>query len=226
VIEGILRDHGAMLIFEDTVAAFEGTGRVEWVTTQRGRRIECDFVVVGLGIEPVTETLAGTGAEIDNGIVVDEFCRTGVEGIYAAGDVANHYHPVFERRIRVEHWQNALKQGPAAARSMMGKGEPYDDIPWFWSDQYDLNLQYAGFHTEWDELVVRGNMEERNFVAFYRKDSRVLATVAINRGRDLRRSMQLIKAQRPVDATKLRDPDVDLRELLSATERAVREEVS
>ena len=226
VMEGIHRDHGAMLIFEDTVAAFEGTGRVEWVTTQRGRRIECDFVVVGLGIEPVTEILAGTSAEIDNGIVVDEFCWTGVEGIYAAGDVANHYHPVFERRIRVEHWQNALKQGPAAARSMMGKGEPYDDIPWFWSDQYDFNLQYAGFHTEWDEFVVRGNMEERNFVAFYRKDRRVLATVAINRGRDLRRSMQLIKAQRPVDATKLRDPDVDLRELLSATERAVREEGS
>lgn len=108
----------------------------------------------------------------------------------------------------------------------MGKGEPYDDIPWFWSDQYDFNLQYAGFHTEWDEFVVRGNMEERNFVAFYRKDGRVLAAVAINRGRDLRRSMQLIKAQRPVDATKLRDPDVDLRELLSATERAVREEGS
>ena len=226
VMEGIHRDHGAKLIFEDTVAAFEGTGRVEGVTTQRGRHIECDFVVVGLGVEPVTEFLAETGAEIDNGIVVDEFCRTGVEGIYAAGDVANHYHPVFERRIRVEHWQNALKQGPAAARSMMGKGEPYDDIPWFWSDQYDFNLQYAGFHTEWDELVVRGNMEERNFVAFYRKDGRVLAAVAINRGRDLRRSMQLIKAQRPVDATKLRDPDVDLRELLSATERAVREEGS
>jgi 3-phenylpropionate/trans-cinnamate dioxygenase ferredoxin reductase subunit len=158
--------------------------------------------------------------------VVDEFCRAGVKGIYAAGDVANHYHPVFERRIRVEHWQNALKQGPAAARSMLGKGEPYDDIPWFWSDQYDFNLQYAGFHTEWDDLIVRGSMEERNLVAFYRKDGRVLAAVAINRGRDLRRSMRLIKAQRSVDATKLQDPDVDLRELLSATERAVREEGS
>jgi 3-phenylpropionate/trans-cinnamate dioxygenase ferredoxin reductase subunit len=219
VIEGIHRDHGATLIFEDTVAAFEGADRVERVVTQGGRRIECDFVVVGLGVEPVTELLADTGAQIDNGIAVDEFCRTGVEGIYAAGDVANHYHPVFERRIRVEHWQNALNQGPAAARNMLGKDEPYDDIPWFWSDQYDFNLQYTGFHTEWDELVVRGNMEERSFVAFYRKDERVVAAVAGNRGKDLRRSMRLIKAQRPVDATKLQDPDVDLRALVGTVHK-------
>jgi 3-phenylpropionate/trans-cinnamate dioxygenase ferredoxin reductase component len=219
VMAGIHLDQGATLIFEDTVASFEGEGgRVGRVRTGHGRLIECDFVVMGLGIEPVTELLADTGVEIDNGIVVDEYCRTGVEGIYAAGDVANHYHPVFDRRIRVEHWQNALKQGPAAARSMLGKGDPYDEIPWFWSNQYDSNLQYAGFHTEWDELVVRGSMEERNFVAFYRKGGRVLAAVAVNRGRDLRRSMQLIKAQRPVDTTKLRDPNVDLRTLVEAAD--------
>jgi 3-phenylpropionate/trans-cinnamate dioxygenase ferredoxin reductase subunit len=213
VIEGIHRDHGTSMIFEDRVTAFEGAGRVERVTTARGRRIECDFVVVGLGSEPVTDLLAGTGAVIDNGVVVDEYLRTGVEGIYAAGDVANHYHPVFERRIRVEHWQNALKQGPAAARAMLGKGEPYDEVPWFWSDQYEHNLQYAGFHTEWDELVVRGSMDERNFVAFYRKDERVLAAVAINRGKDVRRSMPLIKAREPVDAAGLCDLAVDLRTL-------------
>jgi 3-phenylpropionate/trans-cinnamate dioxygenase ferredoxin reductase subunit len=215
VIEGIHRDHGTSMIFEDTVAAFEGVGRVERVTTARGRRIECDFVVVGLGVEPVTDLLADTGAEIDNGVVVDEYLRTGVEGIYAAGDVANHYHPVFGRRIRVEHWQNALKQGPVAARNMLDKDKPYDEVPWFWSDQYEHNLQYAGFHTEWDELVVRGSMEERNFVAFYRKERRVLAAVALNRGRDLRRSMPLIKAREPIDAARLCDLDVDLRALAS-----------
>ncbi|HET7480534.1 MAG TPA: oxidoreductase C-terminal domain-containing protein, partial [Rubrobacteraceae bacterium] len=166
-------------------------------------------------VEPVTELLAGTGVEIDNGVLVDEYCRTNIEGIYAAGDVANHYHPVFGRHIRIEHWQNALRQGPAAARSMLGKGEPYEEIPWFWSDQYEHNLQYAGFHTEWDELVVRGSMKERTFVAFYRKDERVLAAVAINRGRDLRRSIPLIKAQRPVAASRLRDPEVDLRTLVA-----------
>jgi 3-phenylpropionate/trans-cinnamate dioxygenase ferredoxin reductase component len=215
VIAGIHREHGVSMIFEDTVAAFEGAGRVERVSTARGRRIECDFVVVSLGVEPVTDLLADTGAGIDNGVVVDEYLRTGVEGIYAAGDVANHYHPVFERRIRVEHWQNALEQGPAAARNMLDRDEPYDEIPWFWSDQYEHNLQYAGFHTEWDELVVRGSMDERNFVAFYRKDRRVLAAVAVNRGRDLRRTMALIKSQDPVDAAGLCDLDADLRELAS-----------
>jgi len=213
VIEGIHRDHGTQLILKDTVAAFEGVSRVERVKTARGRRIECDFAVVGLGVEPATELLAGTGVEIDNGIVVDEYCRTGVEGIYAAGDVANHYHPVFGQHIRVEHWQNALKQGPAAARNMLGEGGPYEESPWFWSDQYEHNLQYAGFHTEWDELVVRGSLEERSFVAFYRKDGRVLAAVAIGRGRDLRRSVPLIKAQEQVEAAMLRDPDIDLRTL-------------
>ena len=213
IIEGIHRDHGTRLILRDTVAAFEGVGRVERVTTARGRRIECDFAVVGLGVEPATKLLAGTGVEIDNGIVVDEYCRTNVEGIYAAGDVANHYHLVFGRHIRVEHWKNALKQGPAAARSMLGDGGPYEEIPWFWSDQYEHSLQYAGFHTEWDELVVRGSMEERSFVAFYRKDGRVLAAVAIGRGRDLRRSIPLIKAQEPVEGAMLRDPEIDLRTL-------------
>lgn len=216
VVKEIHRDHGAELIFEDKVAAFEGLERVERITTLRGHRIECDFVVVGLGVEPATELLAGTGVEIDNGIMVDEYLRTGVEGIYAAGDVANHYHPVFERHIRVEHWQNALKQGPAAARNMLGENEPYGEIPWFWSDQYEHNLQYAGFHTEWDELLVRGSTQERNFVAFYRKDRRVLAAVAINRGRDLRRSIPLIKAQEEIAAAKLCDLDVDLRKLAEA----------
>ena len=219
IIEGIHRDHGTSMIFEDRVASFEGSGRVERVTTARGRRIECDFVVVGLGTEPVTDLMSGTGAEIDNGVVVDEYLRTGVEGIYAAGDVANHYHPVFERHIRVEHWQNALKQGPAAARNMLNKDEPYDGIPWFWSDQYEHNLQYSGFHTEWDELVVRGSMEERDFVAFYRKDERILAAVAVNRGRDLRRSIPLIRAREQLDAAMLSDLAVDLRTLTGERSR-------
>jgi 3-phenylpropionate/trans-cinnamate dioxygenase ferredoxin reductase subunit len=216
VVGEIHHDHGTELIFEDQVVAFEGAERVERITTQRGHRIECDFVVVGLGIEPAAELLAGTGVEIDNGVVVDEYLRTGVEGIYAAGDVANHYHPVFKRHIRVEHWQNALKQGPAAALSMLDRGEPYDEIPWFWSDQYEHNLQYAGFHAEWDELVLRGGMEERNFVAFYLKDGRVLAAVAINGGRDLRRSIPLIKTREEVAAATLCDLDVDLRTLAGA----------
>jgi len=213
VVEGLHRDHGVELVLGDAVAAFEGDGRVERVVTRSGQRFECDFAVFGLGIEPVTDPVAGAGVTLDNGIVVDEYCRTNVPGIYAAGDVANHYHPLFERHLRVEHWQNAGKQGTAAARSMMGRGQPYDEVHWFWSDQYDANIQYAGFHTEWDALVVRGGLASRKFVAFYLKDGRVDAAVAINQGRDLRRALGIIKARVPVDPARLRDPDVDLRTL-------------
>ena len=213
LLADIHRERGVELHFADSVDAFEGSDRVERVVTAAGVQIECDFAVVGVGVEPAVELAAGTSVEVDNGIVVDEYCRTSVEDVYAAGDVANHYHPVFERRIRVEHWDNALKHGPAAARNMLGKDERYEEIPWFWSDQYETNLQYAGYHTSWDELVVRGSLEGRSFVAFYCTDGRVLAAVAVNRGNDLRRTIPLIKARRPVDRVKLRDPDIDLRTL-------------
>jgi 3-phenylpropionate/trans-cinnamate dioxygenase ferredoxin reductase subunit len=183
------------------------------VVTKNGETLECDFAVVGVGIEPATEVVSGTPIAVDNGIVVDEFCRTNVEGVFAAGDVASHFHPVFGRRMRVEHWQNALKQGAAAARSMMGIGRPYDEVHWFWSDQYDLNLQYAGFHTSWDQLVVRGSVEARDCVAFYMNGGRIDAVVALNRARDIRRAMPLIKQRRIVDAERLRDEAVDLRTL-------------
>jgi 3-phenylpropionate/trans-cinnamate dioxygenase ferredoxin reductase component len=117
-IADLHRAHGVRTIFEDTVAAFEGTRRVARVITKQGLRLECDFVVAGVGMEPVVDILEGSGIQVDNGVVVDQYCQTNVPGIYAAGDIANHYHPVFERQIRVEHWQNAIKQGAAAARNM------------------------------------------------------------------------------------------------------------
>jgi hypothetical protein len=143
-IADLHRAHGVRIISDDTVARFEGTRRVASVVTRRGLRLECDFVVVGIGIEPVVDMLGDSGIHLDNGVVVDQYCRTNISGIYAAGDVANHYHPVFDRQMRVEHWQNAVKQGAAAARSMLGKLVTYDEVHWFWSDQYEANLQYAG----------------------------------------------------------------------------------
>jgi 3-phenylpropionate/trans-cinnamate dioxygenase ferredoxin reductase subunit len=186
------------------------------VITKRGRRLECDFAVVGVGVEPVVDFLAESGVGIDDGILVDEYCRTTVDGIYAAGDVASHQHPVFERRMRVEHWQNAMHQGAAAARSMLGAGRPYDSIHWFWSDQYDANLQYAGFHSDWDRLVIRGSLEQRRFVAFYLNQGRLDAVVALNRGRDVRRTMPLIRSRGVVDPERLKNEDVDLRSLAMA----------
>lgn len=214
VMSTIHHEHGVETFFDDVVMRFEGEGRVERVITRRGRRVDCDFAVVGVGVEPVVDVVAGSRVEVSNGILVDEYCRTNVEDIYAAGDVANHYHPVFQKRMRVEHWQNAMQQGAAAARSMLGRGTPYDAVHWFWSDQYDVNLQYAGFHQEWDEVVVRGNLDARNFIAFYLSQRRVDAVVALNRGKDVRRAMSLIKARTTVDPSQLADEGTDLRSLV------------
>ena len=204
VLGSVHMEHGVEILPEDRVAALEGSGRVERVLTAAGRSLDCDFVVLGLGVEPVTQFLEGSGVEIDNGILVDELCRTKVEGIYAAGDVANHEHAVFGRRLRVEHWHHAIHHARAAAHSMMGNGAPYRDVHWFWSDQYDHNLQYAGFAMEWDELVIRGNLQAREFTAFYIKDGRVLAAVALNRAYDVEAATALIASGEKVDPELLR----------------------
>ncbi len=115
--------------------------------------------------------------------------------------------------MRVEHWQNAIKQGAAAAHTMVGKRVPYDEVHWFWSDQYDANLQYAGFHTTWEQLVVRGRLDSGSFVAYYVNQGRIDAAVALNRGKDIRRVMPLIKARRAVNLEELQDESVDLRSL-------------
>ena len=148
-IADLHRAHGVRTIFEDTVAAFEGTKRVTHVVTKRGLRLECDFVVAGIGIEPAVELLEGSGIHVDNGVCRRRvIAQTNVCGVYAAGDVANHYHPIFNRRIRVEHWQNAIKQGAAAARNMLGKGVAYDEVHWFWSDQYEREPPVRGISYE------------------------------------------------------------------------------
>lgn len=213
VLEGLHRDHGVEMIFKEAVERFDGNGRVEAVVTKEGRKIECDFAVVGVGVEPVTEAAEGLAVAADRGIEVDARLETSVPGVFAAGDVASHDHPVFGR-IRVEHYDNAIKMGEVAARNMLGRGQVFDDPHWFWSDQYDANLQMAGFAREWDETVIRGSLEERSFAAFLLKDGVVLSTVSLNWPRDVRRSMSLIKARARPDPAALRDPDVDIRKLL------------
>jgi 3-phenylpropionate/trans-cinnamate dioxygenase ferredoxin reductase subunit len=213
VLAELHEEHGVRCVLGDGVAAFEGRERVERVVTESGSRFECDFAVVGLGLQPSVELAAGAGLEVGNGIHVDALCRTSAPDVFAAGDVAAHQHPVFGRRVRVEHWLNAIEQGAAAARSMLGRGQAYEEVHWFWSDQYDANLQYAGHHDSWDELVIRGSLEERRFVGFYVEGGRVRAAVALNRARDLRRAMGLVRAQAAVDPALLRDEDTDLRTL-------------
>src|SRR6202030_3753808 len=148
-----------------------------------GARIECDLAVVAIGIDPNVDAVRSSGIALDNGILVDETCQTSAPDVYAAGDVANHLHPVFGR-VRVEHYNNAEKQGRAAGRSMLGEHTPYSYIHSFWSDQYEHKLEYVGHAERWDEFVVRGSLQDRRFVGFYLLEGRLLAAVGLDRGGD------------------------------------------
>ena len=183
LIAAIHRANGVELLAGEQVAAFEGTERVEAIVTGTGHRIACDFAVAGIGVEPDVPVVAGSSIAEDNGILVDEFCRTSAADVYAAGDVANHLHPLFGR-IRVEHYNNAEKQGTAAARSMLGSTAPYDYVHTFWSDQYEHTIEYVGHVTKWDEFVVRGSVEEGKLVGFYLVDGVVRAAIGLDRGGD------------------------------------------
>jgi 3-phenylpropionate/trans-cinnamate dioxygenase ferredoxin reductase component len=210
-IAALHRDHGVEMIFNDGAERFEGDGRFEAMVTREGRRIEGDFAVVGVGVEPVTD-VAGDGVPVDNGIPVDATLRTAVGNVWAVGDVARHDHPVFGP-IRVEHFDNALKMRERVAKNMLGASAVFDDAHWFWSDQYDAKIEMAGFATRWDDMVVRGSIEDRSFSAFLLKDGQLLSTFSMNRKFDVRRSMPLISARLRPDRDLLADPEFDLRTL-------------
>ena len=183
LIAAIHRANGVGLLAGDQVAAFEGAGRLEAVVTASGTRVACDFAAVGVGIAPDVPAVTRSSIAQANGILADELCRTSAADVYAAGDVANHLHPLFGR-IRVEHFNNAEKQGAAAARSMLGSAAPYGYIHTFWSDQYEHKIEYVGHATKWDEFVVRGSVEEGRLVGFYLVDELVQAAVGLDRGGD------------------------------------------
>jgi 3-phenylpropionate/trans-cinnamate dioxygenase ferredoxin reductase subunit len=161
------RSHGVTLKLGAGVARLEGDGRVERVTLTDGTTIDAAAAVIGVGVAPDTRLAEAAGLEVENGIVVDERLRTGDEAIFAAGDVAAAWHPRYGRRVRVEHWSNALNQGPAAALSMLDRGAPYDRVPYFFSDQYDAGMEYAGLHAPGDRLVIRGSLDDSAFQAFW-----------------------------------------------------------
>ena len=205
--------HGVEMVLEDGVDALEGDGAVSAVRTVNGRRVECDFAVIGVGVVPRVGLAEAAGLTVENGIQADAACRTSAPNIFAAGDVVNAWHPFYERHIRVEHWANALNQGPAAARSMLGDAVSYDRIPYFFSDQYDVGMEYSGYATEWDEVVFRGDREGGEFVAFWLADGRVVGGMNVNVW-DVNEHVQaLIRSRQPVDADALRDTDTPLESL-------------
>jgi 3-phenylpropionate/trans-cinnamate dioxygenase ferredoxin reductase component len=218
IYRDIHTDHGVQMLMGTGVAAFEGATAVERVRTSDGRGLDCDFVVVGVGVQPRTELADRAGIAVDNGILVDEHLQTSANGVYAAGDVANAYHPFYGEYVRVEHWANALNQAPAAARNMLGNAAPFDRVPYFFSDQYDLGMEYAGFATSWERVIFRGDPASREFMAFWITGDRVVAGMNVNVW-DVNDTIQrLIRERTVVDDRRLADPDVPLDDILPVAE--------
>ena len=216
VYRDLHREHGVQLLLGTGVEGFAGRSEVRAVKTEDGRTIECDTVVVGIGVIPRVELAEAAGLKVDNGILVDGGLATSAPGVYAAGDVANSWHPFYDRHIRVEHWANALNQGPAAARAMLGQDVSYDRIPYFFSDQYDAGMEYSGHATEWDEVVFRGDPGGREFIAFWLSGQRVVAGMNLNVWDVNEHAQALIRSRQVVDTSALTDPDTALESLVDS----------
>jgi 3-phenylpropionate/trans-cinnamate dioxygenase ferredoxin reductase component len=208
-----LESHGVEIIGGEKLAAFEGDGRVSAVRTEGGSEIECDCVVVGAGVHPETMLAERGGIEVDNGIVCDSTLQTSVEGIFAAGDVCNYDSAIHGRRLRIEHWDVAMQQGQAAARNLLGAGEDYRVVPYFFSDLADwASLEYVGPAEDWDEIVWRGDRDSGELLAWYLKDGKVAGALSVERSEDLAHARRLLESGADVsdDRDTLADLDSDL----------------
>ncbi|MEU4129324.1 NAD(P)/FAD-dependent oxidoreductase [Streptomyces wuyuanensis] len=217
VFAGLHRDHGVDLRPRAQVESITGTdGRVDGVRLADGTRLAADAVVVGIGITPNVRLAEEAGLEVRDGIVTDEHLRTSVADVYAAGDVANAYHPRLGRHLRVEHWANALNQPLTAARSMLGQDAVYERLPYFYTDQYDLGMEYTGYAEPggYDRVVFRGDVPGRQFIAFWMSKNRVLAGMSVNVWDVIDPIRSLIQSGAGIDDARLSDPDVPLDSLV------------
>jgi 3-phenylpropionate/trans-cinnamate dioxygenase ferredoxin reductase subunit len=216
VFAALHAEHGVDLRFGVQVTEITGGRHADGVRLSDGSRIPADAVIVGVGITPNTELAATAGLDVDNGIRVDAQLRTSDPDIYAAGDVASAFHPLLGKHIRVEHWANALNQPQAAARAMAGEHVTYDRVPYFFTDQYDLGMEYSGYVEPggYDEVVFRGDVDRREFVAFWLGNGRrVLAGMNVNVW-DVNDAIRaLVRARQPVDKAALADPGTSLESL-------------
>jgi 3-phenylpropionate/trans-cinnamate dioxygenase ferredoxin reductase subunit len=190
--------------------AIVGSAAAEGVRLVDGRTVAGGIVIVGIGAEPRAELAAQGGLETGNGVLTDEYLETSRPGVFAAGDVANSFHPLFGERVRLEHWSAARNQGPAAARNMLGRHEPYARVPYFYSDQYDVGMEYSGHAPSWDEVIFRGDVKAREFIVFWLKDGRVAAGMNVNIWDVSGEISDLVGSRRAVDTQKLADPEVSL----------------
>jgi 3-phenylpropionate/trans-cinnamate dioxygenase ferredoxin reductase subunit len=210
-----LRTHTNVLDIRTRLAAGStAEGGPAVVDLDDGTAVEADLVVVGIGAVPSTGLAAAAGLQVENGVLTDEYLRTSHSDVLAAGDLANAWHPRLLRNLRVEHWDNAIAQGATAARNLLGAGEVYDRLPYFYSDQYDLGMEYVGHVASSgdDELVLRGHPASGVFTAFWVKDDRVVAAMHANDW-DAITPMRAVVAAAEVDLAALRDPRVPLAEV-------------
>jgi 3-phenylpropionate/trans-cinnamate dioxygenase ferredoxin reductase component len=202
--------HGVEVVTDAAVAALTGDRRVAGLVSVDGRTCAADLVVIGIGAVPNEELAKDAGLEVENGVVVDAFGRTSDPAIFAAGDVTSHPNDLFDRRLRLESVHNAMEQAKAVARTIVGRPEPYADVPWFWSDQYDLKLQIAGLGDPDDELIIRGDPATRAFSCLHLRGGRLVAIDCINRGADFLAAKKLIAEKRPIDRAQAADPEIRL----------------
>jgi 3-phenylpropionate/trans-cinnamate dioxygenase ferredoxin reductase subunit len=212
IFAALHREHGVDVRTGSGVTAFEGEGRVTGVVTSSGQVIAADAVVVGVGVIPNTRLAEAAGLDVDGGVLVDENLQTADPAIWAAGDVASAWHPMYDQRVRVEHWANATNQGTAAGAAMAGKGEPYAKLPYFYSDQYDLSLEYHGHvgAAGYDAVVVRGEPGAGPWFAFWLREGRVLAGMNVNDWDAADAVKALARSRAHVEAARLADPAVPL----------------
>jgi 3-phenylpropionate/trans-cinnamate dioxygenase ferredoxin reductase subunit len=211
------REHGVQMLLEHAVERLEGGAHVERVVLADGTVIECDTVVAGIGAAPRVALAEAAGIAIENGVLVDAHLQSGAPGVFAAGDIANVPNPLYGgRRIRVEHWANANDQGPFAARAMLGSSDAWSRVPYFFSDQYDVGMEFAGDLTDADRVVVRGELESRELIAFWLQGERLVAGMNVNVWDVSEPIQKIIAAGAPVDERALLDPDVSLESLAAA----------
>jgi 3-phenylpropionate/trans-cinnamate dioxygenase ferredoxin reductase subunit len=189
-------------------------GRLTGAVLQGGEAVDCTLAIVGIGVVPNSEIAEEAGLDIDNGVVVDEQGRTSDPDIFAAGDLTNHPNSLLGRRIRLESWENAQNQGRAAAKAMADQGEEYAEIPWFWSDQFDANIQMIGLPESWEQLATRGDIVANEFITFYLKDGKIDGAISVNNPRDIRMAKRLMQSGKQVSADDLSNPDIKLQALL------------
>ena len=218
VFADLHRDHGVTFRFDAAVQEFRGAGRVSAVLLGDGTELRADAVVVGVGVQPNVALAEQAGLTVDNGVVVDQALRSSDPRLYAAGDIANAYHPLYGRHLRVEHWATALHTGPAAARSMLGAEVVYDRLPYFYTDQYELGMEYTGYAPPggYDTVVVRGDLAKREFIAFWIAGGRVMAGMNVNIWDVAPDIENLIRSHKPVDLAQLADPDIALDDVTPA----------